>query len=103
MENDYLFCLEDNCNDRLKCQKCYEEDHKHLNHNFRLIHEFMTNRNKDEMERLFGETYDKMNKPFNEIFDQLFNKWLDETEEDLRTPIEEMIGNFRMKAMKWKE
>ena len=45
----------------------------------------------------------KENKPFNEIFDQLFDKWLDEKEEDLRTLMEKMIGNFRMTAIKWKQ
>jgi len=36
------------------------------------------------------------------VFDKRFNKYLDEREEDLREPIERMINELRMSAMKWK-
>jgi len=35
-------------------------------------------------------------------FNKRFNKYLDEKEEDLRDPIERMINEWRMTAMKWK-
>ena len=41
-------------------------------------------------------------KTFIDEFDKRFNKYLDEKEEDLRDPIERMISELRMSAIKWK-
>ena len=63
------------------------------------------------MNRLFEQTYNEImvegnnnNKveTFINEFDNRFNKYLDEKEEDLRDPIERMINELRMSAMKWK-
>jgi len=41
-------------------------------------------------------------KTFINEFDNRFTKYLDEKEEDLRDPIERMISEMKMSAMKWK-
>lgn len=69
----------------------------------------MKENNEYEMNKLFGESYDEMMKEkkdvesFIKVFDNKFNKWLDQKEEDLREPIEKMINDFRMLGNKWKE
>ena len=40
-KKNYLFCLEDGCNNRLTCQLCHEHDKIHSNHNFILIEPLM--------------------------------------------------------------
>ena len=61
------------------------------------------------MNRLFEQTYNEIMlkgntnmKTFIDEFDKRFNKYLDEKEEDLRDPIERIISELRMSAMKWK-
>ena len=61
------------------------------------------------MNRLFEQTYNQIVKEGNtniktfiNEFDNRFTKYLDEKEEDLRDPIERMISEMKMSAMKWK-
>ena len=66
-------------------------------------------RNEDGLNVMFEKIYDEVVQQqgdiqlFIQLFDQKFNKYLDEKEEDLRNPVEMLINDFRVSAIKWKQ
>jgi len=107
----YLFCLENECVDRLECELCIVQDKKHHEHKFILIGRMMDENCDTEMKKLFGDTYDEMVENdeqknvegFIRAFDRKFDKYLVEKEAELREPVEKMIDGFRKTAMRWKK
>jgi len=55
-----------------------------------------------EMNKIFNKTYNQIMREnrnmesFIESLDKRINKYLDEREEEIRTPIEKMINDFRL-------
>jgi len=43
LKKNYLFCLENGCEQRLGCELCYLEDQEHQGHRVILLKEFMEN------------------------------------------------------------
>ena len=56
LDKNFLFCLEQDCHDRLACKKCNVLDNQHCNHRFVMVDYFMDN-DQDELERIFGQNY----------------------------------------------
>ena len=59
MKRDGLFCLNDECDDRLECIECWND--KHRDHKYIMINEFMMN-SESEMNRILNRTYDEVMK-----------------------------------------
>jgi len=59
LKKDYLLCLDDGCEDRLVCEKCFHIQHKHQNHKYILIKYFMENED-EEINRIFNKGYIEM-------------------------------------------
>ena len=70
--------------------------------------EFLMENDENEIKRIFDDEYLKNMKEgmdvkqFLKQFDNEFNKYLDEKEEELRTPFEQMITNYRASLEKAK-
>ena len=54
INNNFVFCLEEGCADRLACKKCIVLDKKHTNHNVVMIKFFIKN-DEDEIKRIFDK------------------------------------------------
>ena len=82
-------------------------DRQHNDHQ-RICIEYLMNSDKDELVRLFNETYaetikDSQNfKQFSELLDARFNKFMDKREETIRLPFEKMISDYRLSLQKLK-
>ena len=97
LKNNFIFCLETDCQDRLACEKCYVLDQKHNGHKVIMVKYFIQN-DEEELKRVLDDEYIKNmkdNKTINEFiqqFDNRMNKYLDEREEDMSTSFEKMVN-----------
>ncbi len=98
MKRDYLFCLENECEERLCCIECYVKDNLHKNHRCIILKDFMQSE-ESELARVFNQTFIQAMKEcdndinqFIEVFNGKGDKAMDEREEELRTPIEKIVN-----------
>ena len=100
LKRNFIFCLEPNCDDGLVCKRCLVLDKKHIDHRFIMVKPLLKD-DEYEVKRIFDNEYiekmknDKDAEQFVKQFDDKFNKYLNEREEELRTPFERMIADYR--------
>ena len=98
IKKDYLFCLEQNCEDRLCCIECYAKENLHKEHRCIILKDFLRSE-ESELGRVFNQKFLNAMKEWNndinqfiEVFNRRIEKIMDEREEELISPIYKFIN-----------
>ena len=97
MKKDQVFCLENDCQDRLICPLCFIRDRQHIDHNYIVIKGFQET-NLSELTNIFRTTVSEILKEgtdFKQSFIQKINHLLDDREDRILKPIMTFIREGR--------